>query len=107
MDPECVFSTNQVMTDCEEDFSWILKTLENLLEKQVKKLGGMFLHSNTMKKKISWEVSPQDGLNEQKYMDDWLEFFNRMRRELQHLELKRKQIKLGILNEKISLIQMN
>lgn len=33
MNPKCVFSMSQEMTDCEEDYTGILKTLDNLLEK--------------------------------------------------------------------------
>lgn len=54
---------------------------------------------------MRWEIPPQDGLNDKKYMDEWLEFFNKVGRELQGLVLKRKQIKLSMLNEKIKNVQ--
>lgn len=105
-----IFSTNQVMTECDEDFSGKLKTLENLLEKQVKTWWDMFTFEHSQKenlifRSLRWEVAPQDGLNYQIFMDEWLEFFNKVGRELQNLVLKRKQIKLGRLNEQINAIQ--
>lgn len=37
INPECILSTNQEMADCDgEYFSDMLKTLDHLLEKQVK-----------------------------------------------------------------------
>lgn len=110
MNPEDIFSTSQTMTECEEDVSGSLKNLENLLEKQVKTWWDIFTFKhyekeNLIFRSLRWEVSPQDGLIDQKYMDEWLEFFNRRGRELQALVLKRKNIKLEIVNQKIKAIQ--
>lgn len=90
------------MTKCDEDYTAMLKSLEYQLEKQLKK--------NIMKEKVwfsrslRWEVSPQDGLTEQVYMDEWLEFFNKAGRELQGLVLKRERLKMNKLNESINLL---
>ncbi|XP_073471443.1 vomeronasal type-2 receptor 26-like [Aquarana catesbeiana] len=110
MDPECVFSSNREMADCEEDFSGTLKTFSNLLEKQIKVWWDVFTFEHYQKenlifRSLRWEVSPQDGLNDQKYVDEWREFFNKAGRDLQSLVLSRKQIKLGLINEKIRIIQ--
>lgn len=110
MDPECVFSSNHEMADCEEDFSGTLKTLDNPLEKQIKVWWDVFTFEHYQKenlifRSLRWEVSPQDGLNDQQYVDEWREFFNKAGRDLQSLVLSRKQIKLGLINEKIRIIQ--
>ncbi|XP_073465174.1 NACHT, LRR and PYD domains-containing protein 3-like [Aquarana catesbeiana] len=110
MDPECVFSTSHEMIDCDEDYTGTFKNLENLLEKQIKTWWDVFtfehyLRENLIFRSLRWEVAPQDGLNEQVFIDEWYEFFNRVGRELQTLVLKRKQIKLSKIKEKITVLQ--
>ena len=107
---DSIFSSSQEMTDCEEDYPSILKALDNLLEKQVKAWWDVFTFEHYNKeglifRSLRWEVTPQDGLTDVKYMDEWLNFFNKVGKELQVLVLKRKQIKLSLINEKIKIIQ--
>ena len=107
---ESVFSTNQEMAECEEDYPGTLKALENLLEKQVKAWWDVFTFEHYNKeglifRSLRWEVTPQDGLTDAKYMTEWLSFFNKAGKELQNLVLKRKEIKLALLNEKIQVLR--
>lgn len=108
MDPQCFFSFNQEVTEHDEDYTGMFKALDNLLEKQVKTWWDVFTFEHYKKenlifRSLRWEVSPQDGLTDQKYMDEWLEF-NRVGRELQDLVLKRKRIKLAKLNDRFQFI---
>lgn len=110
LNPESVFSNDQPMIENEEDFSALLKTLDGLLEKQIKTWWDVFTfehyrRENLIFRSLRWEVPPQDGFNDQSFMNEWLEFFNKAGRELQGLVLKRKQIKLSMLNEKIRDLQ--
>lgn len=110
IDPEYVFSSNQEMTDSDEDYTGMLKSLGSLLEKQVKTWWDIFTFEHYEKeslifRSLRWEVSPQDGLTEQKHMDEWLEFFNKAGKKLQGLVLKRKRLKMHKLNENISALQ--
>lgn len=79
LNPESIFSSNLIITDCEEDFSGMLKTIDNLLEKQIKTWWDVFMFEHYCKenlifRSLRWEVPPQDGLNNQKYTDEWLDF---------------------------------
>lgn len=110
MNPEHVFSNNVEMTVDEEDFSVTLRSLENLLEKQIKVWWDVFTFKHYQKenlifRSLRWDVPPQDGLNDPVFMEEWLAFFNKAGRELQDLVLKRKQIKLGRINENIRQLQ--
>lgn len=107
INPDNIFSANQEMAEIDEDVSGMLRSLESLLEKQIKTWWDVFTFTHYQKEKLifrslRWDVPPQDGLEDQCFMIEWLEFFNRVGRELQDLVLTRKQVKLGKLNEQIS-----
>lgn len=104
LDLESLFSAENVSRD-NTDYSGALNTLGDVLEKLVKTWWDIctfkhYLKESIIMRSLRWEVSPQDGLDDE--YTEWLEFCNGVGLKLQKLVLKnvnfgKKDSRVGIL----------
>lgn len=106
LEVDSIFS-EELVTDVSHDLTSNLNILGFALEKQVRTWWDICTFEKYIKEKIimrslRWEVTPQDALDDETSTQEWLDFFNNVGIKLQELILKRKKLKMKILEKKIA-----
>lgn len=79
IDISSLFCTNEEF-EMKEDHKGTPLALGNALEKQIGTWWDVctmeqYIKENIIERNLRWEVTPQDGLDDQESMTEWLDFF--------------------------------
>lgn len=109
IDVDALF-TSYEPTTTQTNYNGAMSALGHVLEKQVRTWWDICSLEQYIKEKViirslRWDVTPQDGLDDQGSMQEWLDFFNGVGFKLQQLVLQRKKRKMANLESRINDLQ--
>lgn len=67
----------------------------------------MYISEKMAPRRLGWDITPNDGVNEKDLMEEWYRFFNQSENELLQIIVKRRQHKLKLIEAGILGIRNN